>query len=100
VNIITNNVPRDIVYGYELTDKERKEFEYIDFDSDDGACHDFVRYKGELIDLQDLEGGWGSHIMSTTFKGWSAYRSDTFFSGILVRFVEDYEKVVMGRYYS
>lgn len=99
MEIITNNVPRDIIYGYELSEKERKEFDYIDFDSDD-ACRDFVRYKGEIIDLGDLEGNFGTNIMQDTFKGWSAYISDSFFSGILVRFLEDNEQVVMGRYYS
>lgn len=97
MKIITNNVPRDIIYGYELTEKEQAEFDYLDFASDDDSCRDFVRYKGEVIDLQDLEGNFGTE---TTFVGWDAYRSDSFFSGILVKFLIDDEQVIMGRYYA
>ena len=30
VKIITNNKPRQLIYGYELTDKQKQDFDYID----------------------------------------------------------------------
>lgn len=105
MKIITNNVPRDVIDAYELSETERKEFDYIDWQAVDNgeSSPEFVRYKGQLIDLGDLEGGFGT-AMPEVFQGWSNYRSDSFFSGILVRFVFDgetyTETVVMGRYYS
>ena len=94
LTIITNNVPRDIIYPEELTDKERAEFDYIDFDAEPNR--NFVRYKGEVIDLHDLELPYFE-----MFPGWHSYRSDSFFSGILFRFVGDeMDQVICGRYYS
>lgn len=99
LTIITNHVPRDIVDGWELTPQEREEFDYLDWDAiergEDSAS--FVRYKGELYDLGDLE-----RPTSDIFPGWDAYLSDTFFSGVLFRYVEDDGdwRIVMGRYYS
>lgn len=98
LTIITNNVPRPIVEAWELSVKEQDEFDYLDWDAikkgEDSAT--FVRYKDELIDLGDLERAGLYNI----FPDWDAYRSDTFFSGILIKFVDDGEQVIMGRYYS
>lgn len=33
-----------------------------------------------------------------TWKNWDGYQSDTFFSGVLVKFV-DLDQVIVGRYY-
>jgi len=97
ITFITNNVPREIVYGYELTEKEREEFDYLDFEND---CGDFVRYKGELYDLHEFE-VWTNPNSPLNVGGWSAFRADTYFSGLLVRYLEDdSEYVVMGRYYA
>jgi hypothetical protein len=99
VTIITNNVPRPVLDDYHLTEDERKEFDYIDWDAidrnEDSAM--FVRYKGELIDLNDLE---PVHNLHQTFPKWDAYKSDTFFSGILMKWCDQFETVIMGRYYS
>ena|ERR1041385_776523 len=97
VTVITNNVPRDVVEAYELTPKERKEFDYIKWDliekGEDSAS--FFRYKGEVYDLGEFQA-----LHDTRFPGWQCYISDSFFSGILIRYVEDYEQVVVGRFYS
>ncbi len=102
LTIITNNVPRDVIDAWELSPAEQAEFDYLDWraieQGEDSAS--FARYKGELLDLNDLEPGPGS-CMPDAFAGWSAYRSESFFSGVLVRWVEvegDW-LVVMGRYY-
>ena len=50
IKIITNNKPRQLIYGYELTDKQKQDFDYItDIDS-----HDFVKYKIIFMIYQNL----------------------------------------------
>jgi hypothetical protein len=100
MNIITNNVPRDIVDAYELTLDERKEFDYLDWDAIDNGTDSasFVRYKGDLIDL----GEFSSTTLVTVqpFADWDGYTSDSFFSGTVIRYTSDHESVIMGRYYG
>ena len=96
MRIITNNHPRDIIYAGELTEEEQKEFDYIDWDNPESIDATFVRYKGELIDLSDMEHPESNNV----FPEWDTFRSDTFFSGILVKWTEDFEQVIMGRYYT
>jgi hypothetical protein len=95
VSITTNHAPRDIILGYELTDKEREEFDYIDFTED--SCHEFFRYRKELYDLSEFFLIPDSLL---ELQGWDAYQSDSYFSGLVVRYVEDYERVIVGLYTS
>lgn len=97
LTIVTNNVPRDILNGWDLTLKERQEFDYLNWvdieKGEDSAS--FFRYKDEVYDLQEFE-----LVVDTRFQGWEGIRSDSFFSGIVVRYVNDDEQIVVGRYYS
>lgn len=98
LRITTNGHPRPILYGWELTEKEREDFDYLSPDELDE--HDFVRYKGEVYDLDEFE-RIPVHEGKPVFPGWSGYRSDSFFSGVLIRYPEDDdENVVMGWYCS
>ena len=98
--IITNNVPRLITDAYELTADERKEFDYLNWEAIDNGrdSASFVRYKGELYDLGEFV-AWDNPA-SPTRAGWDAYRSDSFFSGLVVRYCEDHDYVVVGLYLS
>lgn len=101
LTIITNNVPRDVIYANELTRAEREDFDYIDWNAVEhgGEFASFFRYKGEVYDLGEFE-VWDNPA-SPTRTGWDGMRSDTFFSGILVRYADEHcETVVVGRYYS
>ncbi len=98
LKIITNNVPRDITYGYDLTNAERAEFDYYDADELESAS--FVRYRGIAYDLSEFM-VWDNPASPTTPKddprlNWDGFRSDSFFSGIVVRYVDDFERVVCG----
>jgi len=96
LTIITNNVPRFTVDAYELTPAERRDFDYLDWDAIDrgesGAT--FFRYRGNLYDLSEILAAPGS------LAPWEGYASDSYFSGIVVRFTNDSEEVIVGRYYS
>ena len=102
MKVITNNQARPVVYWYELTDKERQEFDYLETEQEQ---HDatFVRYRGEVYHLEDTQyvarelwpGG------KSPFSEWDMFVSDSFFSGVLFRYDRpDYEYVICGRYYT
>lgn len=91
MQIITNNKPRQLIYGYELTDKEKSNFDYLD----DIDSHNFIKCKGFVYDV--------SEFMSTynmdSLKDWDGYYSDSYFSGVLIKII-DSDYVLMARYYS
>jgi hypothetical protein len=94
LRIITNNVPRLIIDAYELTEDERAQFDYLDWNAiDDGRdSATFTRYRGALIDL-------GEYVV-TDLADWDGIHHDSYFSGTLVRFTDDHDHVVMARYYA
>lgn len=92
VNIITNNQPRLCLDWNELTEKEKEQWRG-DINPDDAGS--FVRYKdhcywldGEFMVMTDM----------THYPEWHGVLQDTYFSGILMKFVDD-DSVIMGRYY-
>ena len=93
MKIICNNKPRHVLTWYDLTDFEQSNFDYLDSD-DAQANASFVRYRGWVYDLGEF--------MRTPddLKPFDGYASDSFFSGVLCRFVDDGDSVIMGRYYS
>jgi len=98
LTIKTNNHFRPILHGFELTEKERKEYDWMDW-SEEGDAHsdNFFRYKGWCYYLGDFM-KTGTH--SPFPEKWHGYLNDSFFSGILVRLSDDGEGVVVGTYYS
>lgn len=95
---VTNNVPRFTIDAWELTAAERADFDYLNWSGiDDGTdSATFFRYRGQLYDLGEfMRTPSGSDIAN-----WHGYSNDTFFSGILVRYTEDCEAVIVARFYS
>jgi len=95
MKIITNNVPRNLIYGYELAEAEKADFDYID----DIDSHEFFRYRGIVYDPGEFM-VWN---MPTTeeldhYLDWNGYQSDSFFSGVVIRYTDDMEQVVCGTY--
>lgn len=93
VTIRTNNKPRETVLGYELTKKQKAAFDYINADSIDS--HEFIKYKGRVYDLGDFV---RLPNEDSPFSGWVAISPDSFFSGVLIRFVNDCEQVIIASY--
>jgi hypothetical protein len=107
IEIITNNVPRDVINAWELTETERAEFDYLDWEAiEDGRdSAEFFRYKGQLYCIE-------SEGTPRFAPGWHAYLPDSFFSGIVYRYPVDpdqprnrdgdvnydWERIVIGRY--
>ena len=117
LKIVTNNVPRDVLSGYEMDPKIlKKEFD-IDVEdmNDDQICDlfplcakEFVKFKGVWYDVSDFittsPGPW-NHGLPEEFKEWDGYASDSFFSGILLKYardddIMDFDRVILGTYYS
>lgn len=103
VEVICNNVPRDILEGYELSASERADFDYLDWDAIERGeeSASFFRYRGEVYDLGDIPAVDSRPDVAPDWQaGWDGIATDSFFSGILVRYVEDFERVVVARFYS
>lgn len=105
MDIITNNVPREVVEAYELPIDVRDEFDYLDWTNIEMGADSatFVKYKGQWYDLGDFISTNAPGL--DAFSEWDAYVSDSFFSGVLVKYVNedgrmDFEHVIMGRYFS
>ena len=79
---ITNIETVPIIDAADLSDEERKEFDWIDSSEtltwDDA---DFFRYRGEVYCLSDFE--------ATSVPDWDGQHTDTFFSAILVKYALD-----------
>lgn len=88
--IITNNVPRPVLYGADVI-KVRDEYDWMD--DQEFYAAEFFRYKGRVYSLDEF-------TATGAFPGFDGNYADSFFSGVLVRVVYDGESVVVGRYYA
>ena len=71
------------------------QFDYLDDEEFDSRP--FVNYKGYWYDLAEfirIPDGEGELCK------WQGYSSDSYFSGVVIRYVEDNERVVMGTFLS
>ena len=92
LDIITNNHWRNILYSYELSARERAEFDYME--ADDFECHSFIRYRGLVYDL----GEFMQTLECPEMSLWDGYQPDSYFSGVLITYSADYEQVKMATY--
>ena len=90
MNIITNHQYRNMLYGYQLTDKQRAEFDYIE----DIDFHYFFEYKGDIYDPDEFM------RCSDDLSDWDGVQSDSYFSGIVIKYSNDMEQVKIGRYFT
>ena len=97
MEIKTNNQPRPILFAYELTDKEKQEFDYIEDINSANCFSSFFRYKGEVYDIGEFM--WICSSSPLYGKGWEGYSSDSYFSGIVVKY-HDTDSIIVGTYYS
>jgi hypothetical protein len=108
LTIKTNNQRREVLSAWDLTESELREFDYID-DIENNGANRFVRFKGLVYDLNEFQRigrrgenctpfGFVDHC--DNFRKWDAIQPDSYFSGIVVKYSEDFETVVMGWYYS
>jgi hypothetical protein len=100
LTVRTNNVPRDILSWFDLTEREQKEFDYLDTE-ERRMDTSFFRYKGNVYDLGDAMGIFRSDTCQMDpLRDWHGYYGDSYFSGVLVRYADEFERVVVGQYFS
>lgn len=97
IKTVTNNQPRPVLYGFELTKKEQSEFDYLDFDSDDGDFATFFRYKGNVYHIGD---SMRVEPMNSLCKGWVGYFGESYFSAVVFKYVNDCDNVIVGQVFS
>ena len=91
VAIKCNYKPRQIKYGYEMPERFKSDFDYIEPEEFD--LHNFVEYKGQWHDLNEfirLENGFNGN------KYWHGSVALSAFNGVLIHICEDTDYVVMA----
>ena len=101
ITIRTNHVPRFTLDSWELTPKEREEFDYLDWPALDNGSDSatFFRYKGRTYDLGEFMTTGGMPEFSP-LRRWDGYMSDWFFGGVVVKWTKDFEAVIVGTFHA
>ena len=94
LEIKTNNHVRPFVNGFELLNdkKVRQQFDFLS--DEEFSDQQFVSYKGYWYGLCDFL------RPNDCFRGWDGYAADSYFSGVLIKIVEDGEAAVLATYTS
>mgnify|MGYP000314192078 FL=1 len=98
MNVITNNKPRALLTWTELPEGiGESEFDYVE----DGDRYEprFFKYRGAWYDAFEFE-YISDQPCYAPFRGWGAIQTDSFFSGIVLRFDDEFNFVIVGRYYE
>lgn len=88
LTIKTNYHWHNFLYGYELTDEQKSEFDWLD----DIDSESFMKYKGNIYHLDEF-------MPSDFSENWDGYAADSYFSGVLVRVSDDAEQYQIATYY-
>lgn len=95
MKITTNHHWRPVLFGHELSARERKQFDYYD-DEEILDCT-FFRYGSHVYDLAEFTRV--NPDGSLALLGWHGSMADTVWSGTLVRLSEDGEYVMVASAY-
>lgn len=107
MQIITNWQARPLQCLADMPEKIRADFDYIE----DEFNYRFVCYRGEWHDAHDTQRiepdngrahrmGWAMFVHpGSPLAHFDAIESESYFSGLLYRFVDD-DSVIVGRYFS
>lgn len=101
MKITTNNIPRDLLEAWELTPTEIREFDYLDWEAINRgeASAQFFRYRGSTYDLGEFE--WTGHAgYPKLIQDWHGIQTDSYFSGIVIKYLAENEQVIVGRFLS
>jgi hypothetical protein len=101
IRVITNHHVREVLRWHDLTAAEQESLGY-GTDTDWVEDREFVRFRGDVVDLTDRDGLTPSELRR---KGWDSYASDSFFSGLVFKWfdedgnlIDGGDGVIVGRY--
>ncbi len=98
VKIFGNNHLVPLIYGNELSDKEKKEYDFLD--EEELETSQFFRFKNWTYYLGNFMRLSNNSPFENCPIKFDGHAGDTFFSGVLVTFCEDNEFVKVYTYYS
>jgi hypothetical protein len=99
ITITTNHHPRELISLADLSRKEARDFDYIK--GEDRYSSRLFRYRGACYDICEFSDTRTLHHAPEEFKNWHGYQSDSYFSGVLIRYDDnDFDRVIVGRYVS
>ena len=93
MQIISNGVARDMVSFYDLPLAVQDQ---VSQNYENANQFGWVSYKGDWYCMEDFM----RVDKDSPLVGWDGYLPDTYFSGVVIRLVDDGERVIFGRYYS
>lgn len=94
VTIKTNRNWRDLVYRSDVPAAVlSSQFDYL---SEDDASDGFFQYRGHWYHTSDFM----RIEHNADLVGWDGYSSDSYFSGVVVKFSSDGERYRVGTYFS
>lgn len=91
LNIITNNQYRELLDSHDVPKKVLKD----NFDHLEECDHGFFKYRGNWYHISDF-----LRVNHDQFTDYDGYLSDSFFSGVLVKFSDCGDAVKIARFYS
>jgi hypothetical protein len=108
MSVTFSNLVKDVetIEAWDLSPAERAEFDYLDWPALEAGedSRTFVRYAGEIYLLNDFSVDWGitrGAGLPSDFEGWHGYLSDSFFSGVVIRYHHgDPETVDLATFYT
>ena len=100
MNVITNNKPRSLITWAELPEGIGESgFDYVE--DEDRHEPRFFNYRGTWYDIFEFEYIYDRPCYAPLLRGkWTAVRTDSFFSGIVLRWFDGFNSVIVGRYYA
>jgi len=106
LTIKTNNHPRQLMSGLTLDlhvgEKKaaeiRQQFDYLN--DEDFENEHFITYKGYTYAMCDFMRN--NQPSDSEMYGWDGVHADSYFSGVLLKYVEDsdYNEVILATYFS
>ena len=97
MSVITNNKPRALLMWAELPEGiGESEFDYVD-DADRYAPR-FFNYRGVWYDVVEFEYISDQPCYAPLRGKWAAVQTESFFSGVVIRWHRGLESIIVGRY--
>lgn len=100
MTIKTNNCPRPLLYLWDFSESDQAKIrsQYDWMDTEDLECnYGFFKYQGYFYHLQDFLRV--SCESTGDLVGWDGYTNDSYFSGVLIKLVDNNcDNVIVGRY--